>query len=175
MRRSVVVLAALVAAAAVALAAQSGKPAAPTAKPAAPSAKPASASPALPAMQKQASPQAVVNEHVDALNKCDWKRLMAQYPADAEIYLPGGDVKKGRAEVGTMFEGFVKAPKDGGLCGLTFKAEHTFLVGTTVNVQWVATAPFLAAPYRGADAYVTRDGLMAAQVTTFDGNALKRK
>jgi hypothetical protein len=48
-------------------------------------------------------------------------------------------------------------------------------VGTTVNVQWVATAPFLTEPYRGADAYVTRDGLMAAQVTTFDGTALKRK
>jgi hypothetical protein len=135
----------------------------------------AQSSPALPALHRQATPQAVVDEHVDALNKCDWKRLMAQYPTDAEILLPGGDVMKGREKVGEMFQGFVKAPKDGGLCGLTFKPEHVFAVGTTVNVQWVATAPFLTEPYRGADAYVTRDGLMAAQVTTFDGTALKRK
>ena len=131
--------------------------------------------PALPPMQTRATPQAVVDEHMDALNRCDWKRLMAQYPADAEILLPAGQVVKGRAAVGEMFQGFVKAPKDGGLCGLTFKAEHVFTVGNTVNVQWVATAPFLAEPYKGADAYVTRGGLMAAQVTTFDGAALKRK
>jgi hypothetical protein len=100
---------------------------------------------------------------------------MAQYPNDVEILLPGGQVMKGRPAVGEMFQGFVKAPKDGGLCGLTFKAEHVFAVGGTINVQWVATAPFLAEPYKGADAYVTRDGLMAAQVTTFDGAALKKK
>ena len=138
-------------------------------------AKPAATLPPMPVMQKQATPQAVVTEHMDALNKCDWKRLMAQYPDDVEIFLPGGDVRKGRAKVGEMFTGFVSAPKDGGLCGLTFKAESTFVVGTTINVQLVATAPFLAEPYRGADAYVTRDGLMAAQVTTFDGAALKKK
>ena len=131
--------------------------------------------PPLPPMQKRATPQAVVDEHVDALNKCDWNRLMAQYPADAEILMPAGQVIKGRAAVAEMFQGFVKAPKDGGLCGLTFKAEHVFTVGSTVNVQWVATAPFLAEPYKGADAYVTRDGLMAAMVTTFDGAALKKK
>jgi len=135
----------------------------------------AAQTPALPPMQTRATPQAVVDEHVDALNKCDWKRLMAQYPADVEILLPAGQVVKGRAAVGEMFQTFVKAPNDGGLCGLTFKAEHVFTVGNTVNVQWVATAPFLAEPYKGADAYVTRGGLMAAQVTTFDGAALKRK
>jgi hypothetical protein len=42
-------------------------------------------------------------------------------------------------------------------------------------VQWRADAPFLAEPYRGADAYETKDGLMAAQVTTFDASALKMK
>jgi hypothetical protein len=36
-----------------------------------------------------------------------------------------------------------------------------------VNVQWKADAPFLTEPYRGADAYVTRDGLLVAQVSTF--------
>jgi hypothetical protein len=45
----------------------------------------------------------------------------------------------------------------------------------TVNVQWRAEAPFLAEAYRGADAYETHNGLMAAQVTTFDESELKMK
>jgi hypothetical protein len=42
-------------------------------------------------------------------------------------------------------------------------------------VQWRAEASFLAEPYRGADAYEMHDGLMAAQVTTFDQSELKMK
>jgi ketosteroid isomerase-like protein len=130
---------------------------------------------ALPSLKRQATPKAVVDEHLDALNRCDWTRLMAQYPPDVELFLPGGQVVKGRREVGDLFEGFVKPLKDGGLCGLTFESEHVQIVGDTVNVQWRAHADFLAAPYRGADAYVTQDGLMRAQVTTFDGGQLKKK
>ena len=48
-----------------------------------------------------------------------------------------------------------------------FEAIKTWTVGKTVNIQWVATAPFLAAPYYGADAYETHAGLLEAQVTTF--------
>ncbi len=129
----------------------------------------------LPSLKPQATPKAVVDEHLDALNRCDWTRLMAQYPPDVEFFLPGGQIVKGRREVGELFEGFVKPVKDGGLCGLTFESEHVLIVGDTVNVQWRATAAFLAAPYRGADAYVTQDGLMRAQVSTFDGSQLKRK
>jgi ketosteroid isomerase-like protein len=129
----------------------------------------------LPSLKRQATPKAVVDEHLDALNRCDWTRLMAQYPPEVELFLPGGQVVKGRQAVGELFEGFVKPVKDGGLCGLRFESEHVQIVGDTVNVQWRATANFLAAPYRGADAYVTRDGLMWAQVTTFDGAQLKRK
>jgi hypothetical protein len=33
----------------------------------------------------------------------------------------------------------------------------------------------LAEPYRGSDAYITHDGYMQAMVSTFDGNALKKK
>ncbi|HMF76051.1 MAG TPA: hypothetical protein VK604_10350, partial [Bryobacteraceae bacterium] len=62
-----------------------------------------------------------------------------------------------------------------GTCGLNVTVEHTFTVGDTINVQWRADAPFLAEPYRGADAYETKDGFMAAQVTTFDAAALKMK
>jgi len=61
----------------------------------------------------------------------------------------------------------------GGVCGLKITAEHTFVVGETVNVQWRMDAPWLLEPYRGVDAYETHDGLMAAQVTTFDDKALK--
>ena len=128
-----------------------------------------------PALKQQPTPQAVVDEHLAALNSCNWNRLMAQYPADVEIFLPGGVVIKGKPAVGEMFRGFVKPVKEGGLCGLTFTSEHTIIVGSTVNVQWRATAEFLAAPYLGADAYETKDGLLQAQVTTFDGAQLKRK
>jgi len=130
---------------------------------------------ALPPMKRLATPKAVVDEHLAAINACDWPRLMAQYPADVEIFLPGGQVVKGREAVGDLFRTFVKPVKDGGLCGLKFTTEHTFVVGTTINVQWRATADFLAEPYGGADAYETKDGLMQAQVTTFDGAQMKMK
>ncbi|MEO7851793.1 MAG: nuclear transport factor 2 family protein [Rubrivivax sp.] len=128
----------------------------------------------LPALKKQASVQKVIDEHIDALNQCDWNRLMAQYPKDVEIHLPDGVVIKGREKVGDLFAGFCK-PRPDGLKGLKFTAESSFTVGNTLNVQWRAEAPFLSEPYKGSDAYVTRDGLMAAQVTTFDGAKLKFK
>ena len=129
----------------------------------------------LPPLKAQPSPQAVVNEHLDALNRCDWQRLMAQYPANVEIFLPGGDVIRGRVEVGKLFQMLVKPFNQGGLCGLTFTTDHSFTVGTTVNAQWHVTGEALAAPYRGADAYVTRNGLMWAQVTTFQRDQLKTR
>jgi hypothetical protein len=33
----------------------------------------------LPPLKKQSTPQAVLDEHMDALNECDWNRIMAQY------------------------------------------------------------------------------------------------
>ena len=85
----------------------------------------------MPALKAQSTPQAVVDEHIDALNHCDWNRLMAQYPENAEIFLPGGQVMKGREQVGEMFRNAVKPFNEGGLCGVTFKPEHTFAVGGT--------------------------------------------
>lgn len=130
--------------------------------------------PKLPALKKQPTAQKVLDEHLDALNKCDWNRLMAQYPNDVEFHLPDGVVIKGRPKVGELFTGFCKERPDG-LKGLTFTVESSFKVGNTLNVMWRAEAPFLAEPYKGSDAYVTRDGLMAAQVTTFDGGKMKFK
>ena len=131
--------------------------------------------PALPPIKTQPTPKAVVDEHLAAINACDWNRLMAQYPADVQFFLPGGEVVKGRAAVGDLFRNFVKPVKEGGLCGLKFETEHTFVVGDTINVQWKATAPFLAEPYKGADAYETKNGLMQAQVTTFKASEIRMK
>ena len=62
----------------------------------------------LPEMKKQPSVEAVLDEHIDALNNCDWNRLLAQYPEDAQINLPGGAIVKGRAAIGDLFAGFCK-------------------------------------------------------------------
>src|SRR3984885_1688707 len=129
----------------------------------------------LPDLKKQASVQAVLDEHLDALNKCDWNRLVAQYPEDAQINLPGGTIAKGRAAIGELFAGFCKDTKDGGLKGIHFDADISTTIGDTIATQWVATAPFLSEPYKGSDAYITKDGYMQAMVTTFDGGALKMK
>jgi SnoaL-like protein len=129
----------------------------------------------LPELKKQPSPQAVLDEHLDALNHCDWNRLVAQYPDDAQIHLPGGMIVKGRKEIGDLFAGFCKDPKEGGLKGMTFKVEKSDKIGDVFVAQWVATAPFLVEPYKGSDAYITKDGYMQAMVSTFDGGALKMK
>jgi hypothetical protein len=129
----------------------------------------------LPELKKQPTAQAVLDEHFAALNACDWDRLLAQYPEDAQINLPNGMIVKGRAALGELFAGFCKEPKDGGLKGIQFAVEHSTTIENTFATQWVATAPFLAEPYRGSDAYITHDGYMQAMVTTFDGAALKKK
>lgn len=129
----------------------------------------------LPQLVQQPSPQQVVDEHLDALNKCDWNRLMAQYPPEVLIIVADGASFRGRKAVGDLFEGFCKSNADGGLKGLQFTTLSTFTVEGTLNVIWEADADFLAEPYKGADAYVTKDGFMYAQVTTFDGSKLKFK
>jgi SnoaL-like domain len=129
----------------------------------------------LPDLKKQPTAQAVLDEHFAALNACDWERLLAQYPDDAQINLPNGTIVKGRQALGDLFAGFCKDPKDGGLKGIHFAVEHSTTIENTFATQWVATAPFLAEPYRGSDAYITHDGYMQAMVTTFDGGALKMK
>ncbi len=102
----------------------------------------------------------------------DWQYWMAQYPETVAILLPGGVTSEGRTAVRALFEGFC-LPYPAGLKGLQFSEVKSWTVGKTVNVQWVANAPFLAVPYYGADAYVTKNGLMGAQVTTFDGAELQ--
>jgi len=126
-------------------------------------------------VKRQRTPQEVVNEHLDALNKCDYARLMALYPPEVHLFLPGGQVVKGREQVAEIYRQTVKPFKDGGACGLKFEAQTTFTVEGTVNVQWRASADFLAAPYLGADAYVTKGGMMWAQVTTWNRAEIRVK
>lgn len=120
---------------------------------------------------RQPKPEQVVAEHIDALNNCDVDRLMAQYPESVQILLPGGVTVEGRDDVRALFEGFC-LPYPDGLAGLQFTEVSSGTVHKTLNVQWSADACFLAEPYLGADAYETWAGLMAAQVTTFDGAEL---
>jgi hypothetical protein len=169
MKRRVLCLASAVALAGQLAHAQGARQASPPQK------APASAAMALPPIKRQPTPKAVVDEHMDAINHCDWTRLMAQYPPDVEFFLPGGKVVKGRNEVADLFRDFVKPAKDGGLCGIKFTPEHVFVVGDTLNIEWIGTADFLAEPYHGTDAYETKDGLMQVQVTTFDAAQLKMK
>lgn len=139
-------------------------------------AEPAAAQdPALPPMQTQATPQAVVDEHVQALNACDWNRIMAQYPDDVIFMLPGALAIQGRAKISKLFTGFCKDRADGGFNGLTVVPEKMVAVGDTISATWRMEADFLAEPYKGADAYVTKDGLMQLQVTTFDPSDMKMK
>ena len=128
---------------------------------------------ALPPLKKQPTEEAVLAEHLDALNHCDWNRLLAQYPDDFQMNLPGGQIVKGREAAGKLFAGFCKDPKEGGLKGITFTAENSVKIGNVFATQWVATAPFLAEPYKGSDAYIIENGYLRAMVSTFDGNALK--
>jgi hypothetical protein len=131
--------------------------------------------PPLPPLKRQGSAEAVVAEHLAALNACDWKRLMAQYPPSVHLFLPGGAVVVGREAVGQLFLGFCKSRAEGGNNGLIFTPQQTFKVGHTINIQWSADASFLTEPYLGADAYVTKAGLMYAQVTTFGAPPLPYK
>jgi hypothetical protein len=129
----------------------------------------------LPPKKAQPTPEKVIAEHIAALNACDWNRLMAQYDDDIVFLRKDGVIIQGREAVGKMFRDSLKNPSQGGLCGRKLTPEHTFVVGNTVNVVWRVEAPFFAETYRGAEAFETRNGLLAAQVTTWDPSAVKMK
>lgn len=131
--------------------------------------------PALPPLKRCATPQEIVDEHLDALNQGDWDRAMAQYPEDVEIFLPDGVLVKGREKVGELFWGFFQPRGEGGFGGIHFDVVHSSPVGDTINVIWRITADYLAEPYVGTDSYCTQDGLMRAQVSTLRPQDMKFK
>ncbi len=142
-----------------------------------PSATPAPSAGAqtLPPKKRQPTLQKLMSEHFAAFNSCDWKRLMAQYDDDMAFFSKDGAVVKGRQAIGEMFSKALQPHSAGGFCGIKLTPEQTIVVGNTVNVIWRADAPFLAEPYRGSEAFETRNGLLAAQVTTWDPPAMKMK
>ena len=86
--------------------------------------------------------------------------------------LPGGQIVKGREAAGKLFTRLYKDP--GGRAERHyFPRENSVKIGNVFATQWVATAPFLAEPYKGSDAYIIENGYLRAMVSTFDGNALK--
>lgn len=129
----------------------------------------------LPPKKRQPTLQKLMSEHFAAFNSCDWKRLMAQYDDDMAFFSKDGAVVKGRQAIGEMFSKALQPHSAGGFCGIKLTPEQTIVVGNTVNVIWRADAPFLAEPYRGSEAFETRNGLLAAQVTTWDPPAMKMK
>lgn len=129
---------------------------------------------ALPPKKPQPTPQQVIDEHVAALNACDWNRMMAQYDDDVKFLSKDGNVVEGRAAIGAMFKNALQPPPVG-QCGMKMTPEKTFVVGDTVNVIWRMDAPFFAEPYRGSEAFETKNGLLVLQVTTFDPSAIKMK
>jgi hypothetical protein len=129
----------------------------------------------LPPKKSQPTPEKVIAEHFAALNACDWNRVMAQYDDDMVFLSKDGGIVQGREAIGKMFQKTLKSPSQGGQCGRKLIPEHTFVVGNTLNVVWRVEAPFYAEPYRGSEAFETRNGLLAAQVTTSDTSAIKMK
>jgi len=129
----------------------------------------------LPPKKPQATPEQVITEHIAALNACDWNRMMAQYDDDIVFLSKDGGIVSGRKAIGDMFTKALQPPAQGGQCGMKLIAEKTIIVGNTVNVIWRCEAPFFAQPYRGSEAFETRNGLLAAQVTTWDPSAIKMK
>lgn len=129
----------------------------------------------LPAKKPQPTPEKVIAEHIAALNACDWNRMMAQYDDDVEFMSKDGGIVKGRKAIGEMFKKALQPPSGGGQCGMKLIPEHTVVVGGTVNVVWRVEAPFFAEPYRGSEAFETRNGLLVVQVTTWDPAAIKMK
>jgi hypothetical protein len=125
---------------------------------------------------REKTPLAVFEQHITALNNCDWLGLMQQYPDSYTLRQGGqGALVTGRTQAATTFAGFVKPHAAGGLCGGKFTTLSMSITDETVAVSWVFNASFLAVPYYGADAYITDDGLMVSMVSTFDGNQLQFK
>lgn len=136
---------------------------------------PRSSAQQLPAQKPQPTPEKVIAEHFAAFNACDWSRLMAQYADDMTFFSKDGATVRGRVAIGEMFKGVLEPPSRGGQCGVKLTPLHIKVVGSTVNVVWRADAPFFTKPYLGSEAFETRNGLLAAQVTTWDPSALPMK
>jgi len=124
---------------------------------------------------KGKSVRAVVAEHIDAVEDCDAKRLVAGYAKDAKLFFPDGVVVEGRAALQALYADFVKPRDQGGLCGITATPVDRYRRGGTVFVKFRVEAAFLAKEYFATDGYVIAKGKIQSEVSTFDGSKLTFK
>lgn len=129
----------------------------------------------LPPKKPQPTPEKVFEEHTAAVNACDWNRVMAQYDDNMIFLRKDGNITQGREAVGKMFQESLKNPSQGGQCGRKLIPEHVFVIGNTVNVIWRIEAPFFDGIYYSSEAFETRNGLLVAQVSTWDPSVVKMK
>ena len=89
----------------------------------------------LPPLVMQPNAERVTFEHIDALNACDWDRLMAQYPEEVLIILPNGVWVEGRSAIGDVFAGFCTPREEGGF--IDYADVFAPLVDQAL-VQWIS-------------------------------------
>jgi hypothetical protein len=129
----------------------------------------------LPDLKKQATAQAVLDEHFAALNACDWNRLLAQYPEDAQINLPNGVIVKGRTALGDLFAGFCKDAKTADSTAFSSPWNTQPRSRTRSRLNGSRPRRFWRSHTEALTPTSPNDGYMQAMVTTFDGGALKMK
>lgn len=114
---------------------------------------PADSHPAAAAMT-----ETVLNDHLSAFGKGDVDAIVAHYSADAVIIVPGG-IKRGHAEIRTMFEGLVK---EFGAPGVTFEMLNSDIDGEIALIVWKAETG-KAVYNMGTDTFIIRDGKIVTQ------------
>ncbi len=121
----------------------------------------------MPPIRPEGGVELTWQEHIDALNACDVKRIVALYPREI-LFIQAQKVWGGREKVLDFFNHYCKPFSEGGFKGGNFIIEDSKTFGDTVTVRWRMEADFLSEPYYGAVTYVTHDGLIYVQTTTFN-------
>ncbi|GAB0489368.1 hypothetical protein MMPV_000586 [Pyropia vietnamensis] len=117
----------------------------------------------------------VVGEHIDALNRCDLRRLMAQHPPTVHFFLPNGHEARGRAAVEEVYKGLCDRRGRQPVAPFHIKLLSSHRLGSTLFVRWRFTSRALTRPYDGASAFGTAGRHLVREVATFDGSALPYK
>jgi hypothetical protein len=118
------------------------------------------------------SVKALVGEHIKALSDCDADALVAGYTKNATLFFPDGVIVEGEKALQELYEGFVKQPSEGGLCGLRADPVKYWIHGRTAFVKFEVTAPFLEKTYFSTDGYYFKGKEIAAEMSTFDASKL---
>lgn len=121
------------------------------------------------------SVKALVREHIKALSDCDADALVAGYTKNATLFFPDGVVVEGEKALQELYDGFVKAPSEGGLCGLQADPVKYWIHGRTAFVKFEVTASFLEGAYFSTDGYYFKGNKIAAEMSTFDASKLTFK